>query len=234
MAEESPPTRRLISERATPAMEFPKREGNRSETTRPSCPGKVDFPGTRTSGEDEVANLQSKKVGPNHKSGRVSAKKESLTCRRLEGCGETASPGWCKSIDAQSNVKTHYRQHMLPLSATEGGLFLPSHFFKMRLLEEIRKAEIEADSILASAEKKRQDILDDAKFGIDKFMAAKEREIESYREKLVSQGMEKISASKEAISSDNLQKLKDIEKSAAKKKQAAVDLVLAAIEGEFK
>ncbi len=112
---------------------------------------------------------------------------------------------------------------------TEGGLFLPPHFLlkmKQDIFEEIKKAEKEAEEIAISAEKKKAELIEDAKATVQRILNMREKEISSSREKSIAEANEKIKLLKTKAIENSKLELKDLEKKALRRKEKAVEEIL--------
>ncbi len=102
------------------------------------------------------------------------------------------------------------------------------------ILEEIKKAEQEAENISLNAEKKSLEIIDDAKHTSVKVLGMREREIQHAREMSIAAGREKIRTAKEKLIENRKLELKELEKKAEKMKEKAIEAVIAYFEEELK
>ena len=124
---------------------------------------------------------------------------------------------------------------MLLLGATEGGLFLPYRIFNMKesIFDDIRKAESEAEQIIASAEAKKNDIIADANFAASKLISSSQKDAEQQAERIISESRKNAEREKRVLLEKAEGQIKELEKKASKQRQKAVDAISASLEGEL-
>ncbi|MBI2133322.1 hypothetical protein HYU11_01425 [Candidatus Woesearchaeota archaeon] len=102
------------------------------------------------------------------------------------------------------------------------------------ILDEIKKAEKEAEDMLRTAEKRKTEIVEDAKITCHKIINMRDKEIQDYHEKVMSEGMEKIRLAKEKIKEAGKSEIKEIEKKASRRKEKAIETIISYFEEAIK
>lgn len=101
------------------------------------------------------------------------------------------------------------------------------------IMEEIKRAEHEAEQIIQSAEKKKGEIIQDTKKDSAAFLARKEQETLISVEKMLADAREKTEIMKRKIMEDGRLSIKGLERKAAARKEKAAELAIRAFEEEI-
>ena len=105
--------------------------------------------------------------------------------------------------------------------------------FMETALDEIKDAEKEADRIVEEAEKQKQKIISDSRMQAAQFLKGREAELADGKAESIERHKEKILAAREKMLGEGSSGLKLLRKSAEKRAEEAVALVLEAFEKEI-
>lgn len=101
-------------------------------------------------------------------------------------------------------------------------------------MDDIRKAEREADEIIQNAEKMKLGILQQARQDSARILREKEQETKQARERFLQSGREKISAARAGIIENGRLQLKELEKQGNRREEKALEFLLSAFEDGLK
>ncbi len=100
----------------------------------------------------------------------------------------------------------------------------------MKVIEDIRKAESEADEIVESAKKRAQEVVSSARSNSARIISIREKEAHLSAEKILAQGREKVSVLREKLLEDGRLRAAEVFKAGQRRKEKAVAHVLESFE----
>ncbi len=100
-------------------------------------------------------------------------------------------------------------------------------------LEEVRAAEKDADRIIEDSNRKKEVVISEARAKAARFLKEREDELAKKKAEAVERLKEKLLASRSKVLGEGSDKLKSLRKSAERKVDEAVELVLEAFENEI-